>query len=305
MRYNQLGTTDLQVSAIGLGTWQFGGEWGKTFTIQEVDRILNTARLCGINFIDTAECYGNHLSESLIGRCIRHDRERWVVGTKFGHIYHDFMHRSEAWSPKEVLQQLEDSLQALKSDYVDLYQLHSGSNEVFDNQELWTMLDKQVKAGKVRHLGISLSKSTSSPYQVQNARRVGARVIQLPYNRLCTDAETLFFPEALAQGLGVVARTPLASGYLSGKYEHPLRFHAQDIRSAHSKSEINRQLSAVAELRDTQLPPHIPMAQWALAWCLQHPAVTTVIPGCKSAEQVRLNAQAAELDIATLSTLQV
>lgn len=109
MKYRRLGRTGLKVSVIGLGTWQFGGEWGKTFTQQEVQAIVGRARDLGVNLIDTAECYGDHLSESLVGRAIAAERESWIVATKFGHHFHGHAQRTDRWTPKEVVAQLEES----------------------------------------------------------------------------------------------------------------------------------------------------------------------------------------------------
>src|SRR5437867_4674769 len=128
MKYRRLGKTELKVSVIGLGTWQFGGEWGKDFSPEEVRDLVARAKDLGINLIDTAECYGDHLSESLIGDAIRGDRAAWVVATKFGHKYHGYMNRTDERSAGDVRVQLEDSLRALKTDYVDIYQYHSVRN---------------------------------------------------------------------------------------------------------------------------------------------------------------------------------
>lgn len=294
MKYRRLGRTGLKVSVIGLGTWQFGGEWGKTFTQEEVNAILRRAKELGINFIDTAECYGDHLSEALIGQAIRGERDRWVVATKFGHKFHGFRDRTEHWSAAEVRQQLEESLKALQTDYIDLYQFHSGTDEVFDNDELWTMLDKEKQAGKIRFLGISLNKKNSM-HQVEAATRVGADVIQIVYNRLDRRPEEDVFPSCQRQDLGVLARVPLASGYLSGKYRPDAVFGERDVRRYDEERE--KKLRLVEEIRRTEVPEGVDMAQWALAWCLQHPAVTCVIPGVKNVEQVEANAKAAELDL--------
>src|SRR2546423_1607290 len=107
MKYRRLGKTGLFVSVIGLGTWQLGGEWGKDFSQDEVDRMFDRARDLGLNLIDTAECYGDHTSEALIGNAIRRDRGKWVVATKFGHKFLGPLQRSEPRSPGDVSQQLE------------------------------------------------------------------------------------------------------------------------------------------------------------------------------------------------------
>src|ERR1041384_1849357 len=135
MKYRVLGKTGLSVSMVGFGTWQFGGEWGKTFAFEEVEKLLLHAKDKGINFIDTAECYGNGVSESLIGRALRGQRHEWVIATKCGHQYNGLFDRTPRWSAAEVAEQLEQSLRHLETDYIDLYQLHSPKDDFFDDDE--------------------------------------------------------------------------------------------------------------------------------------------------------------------------
>ncbi|WP_138419514.1 aldo/keto reductase [Aquibacillus sediminis] len=297
MKYRKLGSTDLNVSVIGIGTWQFGGEWGKDFTQTEVDAIFDKANEQGINLIDTAECYGDHLSEKFIGDYLkRHNREDWIVATKFGHHFHDNFERTRHWDADDVLKQLDRSLKALNTDYIDLFQAHSPFDEEFKNDALWTMLDKQMQAGKIRNLGISL-KYNEDPYQTDKATEVNAKAIQVVYNRLDQAPEKEIFPSSQKQNLGVLARVPLASGYLSGKYKPGATFTENDVRSRHDKNETAKKLEVVEEIARTEVPESVPMASWALAWCLKHPAVTSVIPGCKTPDQVELNAKAASLDL--------
>jgi myo-inositol catabolism protein IolS len=298
MKYRRLGKTELKVSVVGVGTWQFGGEWGQAFTPQEVKRLLGRARELGINLIDTAECYGDHLSESLIGQAIEQEREAWIIATKFGHKFPGNFERIDQWSPQEVLQQLEASLKALRTETIDLYQFHSGNDKVFAQDELWTMLNRQIQAGKIRHLGISLSSRIDHVYQTERAAQVGASVIQVVYNRLDRTPEQQVLPLCLEQDLGVLARVPLASGFLSGKYRPGAAFtQPDDIRSRQDQAEVQTRLRLVQEIQQNEVPAGVAMAPWALAWCLQHPAITCVIPGCKTIEQVEVNASAADLEM--------
>jgi len=296
MKYRRLGRTELEVSVVGVGTWQFGGEWGMVFDQGSVNRILGRAQELGINLIDTAECYGDHLSEALIGEAIKGQREQWIIATKFGHRFNGHLDRDEAWTPDAVREQLEASLRALQTDYVDLYQFHSGPNEAFDQPELWEMLNDQVRAGKIRHLGLSISPNTNT-YQTLRAGGVGAEAIQVVYNRLDRAAEAEVLPACQEQDLGVLARVPLASGFLSGKYRLGDRFAPNDVRARFKEERVRQNLEEVERIRAMELPPGVDMASWALAWCLMHPAVTCVIPGMKSVEQVEANARAAMLDL--------
>jgi aryl-alcohol dehydrogenase-like predicted oxidoreductase len=295
VRYRILGSTGLRVSVIGAGTWQLGGEWGRDFSQADADAILDAAAECGINLIDTAECYGDHLSERFIGDYLsRRNRSKWVVATKFGHWFHGFMNRTDDFSVDGVRRQLEGSLRALRIDAIDLYQFHSGSDALFGNAELWKMLDEQKRAGKVRHLGVSIL-GKGSELQAREARSAGAEALQVFYNRLDRRAEEMYFAHAERDQLGILSRVPLASGILSGKFKSDVQFPANEYRGSLDREKLKRDLEEVEQIRTSEVPEGVPMAQWALAWCLRNPVVTTVIPGMKSAEQARANAAAAEL----------
>jgi aryl-alcohol dehydrogenase-like predicted oxidoreductase len=298
MKYRALGNTGLKVSVIGLGTHQFSGEWGKQFDLSEVTSLLRRGRELGINFLDTAECYGDHAVESLIGQSIVSNRNDWILATKFGHMYRGGLKKVEAWSAAEVQQQFEQSLKALQTDYIDLYQFHSGSNEVFQNDELWSMLRDQVRAGKIRFLGISLSAAVvqrQQTMQLERASQVGARVIQAIYNRLHLEAGQKIIPFCEQNGLGLLARVPLAKGFLAGNYEPGTVFGPNDTRAQYGPEFNEQQLKRVQQIKQREVPPGQNMAQWALSWCLKPPAVSAVIVGCKSSEQLELNAGAAAL----------
>ena len=296
MHYRTLGRTGLKVSVVGLGTWQFGGEWGRDFTQPEVDAILGAAHDSGINFLDTAECYGDHLSERFIGAALAGQRDRWIIATKFGHHFHQNFERTMHFDAADVVRQLDASLKALRTDYVDLLQCHSAKDAEFDTEGLWTALQREHAKGKVRHLGLSISPPTNL-YQTSRALAVGASTIQVVYNRLQREAEAQVLPACRRDNLGVLARVPLASGFLSGKYQPGATFPASDVREAWMKQDRDVKLAEVQRIAATEVPAGVPMAQWALAWCLKNPAVTAVIPGCKSPAQVRANAAAAALDI--------
>ncbi len=294
MQYRTLGSTGLKVSVVGVGTWQFGGEWGRTYTQPEADAIFDAARETGINLIDTAECYGDHTSERFIGESIKRDREKWIVATKFGHKFHENFTRDDIVDPGGVLKQLEDSLRALQTDYIDLYQFHSHSDELFQTEGLWEMLAKEKEKGKIRHLGISL-RSNTNLWQTEQAKVVDAEAIQVVYNRLDRAPEAEVLPCCEKNDLGVLARVPLASGYLSGKYKAGAKFPANDVRNAwHTDEQREKALAEVEKIRAEEVPEGADMASWALAWCLRNPAVTTVIPGCKDPAQVKSNAAAVE-----------
>ena len=148
-----------EVSRIGIGTHQFSGEWGKEFSQGEVDCILSGCYSNEINHIDTAGSYGNHKSETLIGNYIKKsNRDKWVISSKFGYYYKNEI-KVRDFSINSVKKQLENTLKALKTEYIDIYYFHSGNDNELNNDRLWTYLDKKVIEGKIKSLGASLTQS--------------------------------------------------------------------------------------------------------------------------------------------------
>jgi aryl-alcohol dehydrogenase-like predicted oxidoreductase len=296
MRYRTLGKTGLRTSVIGLGTWQFGGEWGINISQSDADAILDEAAACGINLVDTAECYGpDHISERLVGDYLaRHDRSRWLVATKFGHHFNSFMNRTDDFSVDGVRAQLEASLRALRVETIDLYQFHSGSDALFQNEKLWTMLAEQKRAGKIRHLGVSILQK-GSEVQAREAAKFGVEALQVFYNRLDPRPEEMYFPHARRDHLGIIGRVPLASGLLTGKYRPGAIFASNDVRSKFDAEKMKLDLAEVARLKKEEVPAGMLMGDWSLAWCLKDPVVSSVICGCKNPAQVQTNAGVAEL----------
>jgi aryl-alcohol dehydrogenase-like predicted oxidoreductase len=291
MKYKKLGTTDINVSVIGLGTWQFSGEWGKEFNVRDVCQILSAAEAIGINFIDTAECYGDHLSEKLIGSFLKKNknREYWVLATKFGHLYKGFLDVEDSWSPKEVKQQLEKSLKALSTDYIDIYQFHSGDNKTFNNDKLWETLRKEKQKGKIRYLGISVSEKlvlNNDMFQIHKAKEYDIDIVQVRYNWLHREAEKTIIPECVKLNLGILTRQPLAYGYLSGKYDIYSQFPENDVRYWLPKDLLIKDIKAIKKLRD-KMGYNINMAKWSIGWCLKNKDVDSVIVGCKTIEQIK------------------
>jgi aryl-alcohol dehydrogenase-like predicted oxidoreductase len=294
MKYRRLGSTGLDVSVIGIGTWQFGGEWGKNFEQAEVDAMFDAARETGINLIDTAECYGDHASERLIGAAIERDRDRWVVCTKFGHKFHGFAERTEPRTPADVVEQTETSLRALRTDRIDVHQYHSWGDAQFFDDDVHATLLKLIDQGKVRHLGNSVGSNVNVTQVGASAAR-GVEVIQLIYNRLDRKPEQTTLPVCRSQNLGVLARVPLASGLLSGKYGPGHVFPVADVRSKWKGMVEGDDKHRELEAARAEVPEGMEMATWALAWCLRQEAVTAVIPGCKDVTQVLQNAAATGL----------
>ncbi|MDB5327308.1 MAG: aldo/keto reductase [Phycisphaerales bacterium] len=218
MQYRTLGSTGLKVSVVGIGTWQFGGEWGKAFAQDEVDAMFARGHELGLNLIDTAECYGDHLSEQLIGKAIEGKRDQWILATKFGHKFHGPFDRTDPRKPTDVLEQLKESLKALRTDHVDLLQYHSWGDDQFFDQDVLATLLKAKDEGLFRFLGNSVA-NNGNVKQITASQKMQIEAIQIIYNRLDRKPEEEVFAVCKQQNLGVLARVPLASGFLSGKYK--------------------------------------------------------------------------------------
>jgi aryl-alcohol dehydrogenase-like predicted oxidoreductase len=304
MNYRTLGKTNLRVSVVGIGTWQYGGEWGMQFTQPDVDGIFETARDLGVNLIDTAECYGDHTSEAFVGNAIKRDRDKWIVATKFGHVFHGPFNRTDERSAKDVRAQVTKSLAALRTDYIDLLQYHSVRDSEFNDPAVRDELAKLVAEGKVRHIGNSIGSAAigedGTNHQADLSSAFNVSVLQVIYNRLDQrpdQGRRSVFASAIEQNLGILARVPLASGLLSGKYKPGATFPQGDVRAKWKDPNLDEKLKLVQQIALKEVPPGLDMASWALAWCLKHPAVTAVIPGCKTPKQLELNARAAEIKL--------
>ena len=297
MKYRILGATKLRVSVIGLGTWQYGGEWGRDFSQVDVTPLFRRAMELGVNLIDTAECYGDHLSERLIGQAIKElgARDQFLLATKFGHHFVKPFERTEPRSAADVERQLEDSLRALQTDVIDLYQYHSWGEGQFASEDVRAVLEKAKAAGKIRHIGNSIGAGVKTTAQIEQSPAYHVEVVQVVYNRLQRPAEELFFPAASRLKLGVLVRVPLASGLLSGKYKVGARFAENDVRTKWQQQGMDERLAEVERIREIEVPAGVPMARWALAWCLRDFSVQCVIPGCKTVEQLEENARAADM----------
>ena len=304
MQYRTLGKTNLKVSVVGIGTWQYGGEWGMNFTQSDVDAIFDKGRELGVNLIDTAECYGDHTSEAFVGNAINRDRDKWIVATKFGHVFHGPFNRTDERSAKDVRAQVTKSLVALKTAFIDLLQYHSVGDKDFFDEEVKEELAKLVAEGKVRFIGNSIGNAAigadGTNTQAEQSTKFNVTALQVIYNRLDRRPEEgtqSVFATAKQQNLGILARVPLASGLLSGKYKPGVVFPDGDVRARWKDPNLDEKLKQVQEISKNEVPAGVEMASWALAWCLKNPIVTAVIPGCKTAHQLEQNARASELKV--------
>jgi aryl-alcohol dehydrogenase-like predicted oxidoreductase len=311
--YRRLGRTDMTVSAVSFGAWAIGGTWGPVDDERSMTA-LHAAVDAGVNFVDTADVYGDGRSERLVAR-LRRERpgERIFVATKAGRRLP--VQTPEGYTSANLTSWVERSLRNLEMDSVDLLQLHCPHPAVYDRPEVFGALDLLVAVGKVRYYGISVE-------TIDEARRgmlhSGVQSVQVIFNMFRLRPAHELFPEARERKVGILARVPLASGLLTGKMSADSAFPAEDHRQfnrngqAFDKGETfsgvpyDVGLQAVEELR-ALVPAGATLGQLALRFILMFPEVTCAIPGAKTPEQARANVAAgrlAPLDAQTMAAVQ-
>jgi aryl-alcohol dehydrogenase-like predicted oxidoreductase len=308
MQSRRLGKTGWDVSEIGFGAWAIGGEWGETDE-EESMAALHAAVDAGVTFFDTADVYGDGRSERLLGRLLRERDERLVVATKFGRR----VEQDPALFTYENLRAwLERSRENLGVEAVDLVQLHSPPWETYYLPEVHEACSRLVQEGLVRAYGVSVEKVEEGLKAIEYD---GVATIQLIFNLLRQRPAELFFEQARRRDVGVIVRVPLASGLLTGKFDHNSTFAAEDHRAYNRQGErfdrgetfsgvdYEVGLEVVEELRPL-VPPGATLAQLALRWILTFDAVSTVIPGAKTPEQARANVAAADLPAPSPETME-
>lgn len=300
MKYRPFGRTGWNVSEIGFGAWAIGGSWGQ---VAEDDAIaaLHRAIDLGVNFIDTADVYGDGRSEKLISQVLKSRREEVIVATKAGRRLSP--HTADGYTKENLARFVDRSLINLDVETLDLVQLHCPPWEVYYRPEVFQALDDLVQAGKIRHYGVSVEKVEEG---LKAMEYPGVQSVQIIFNMFRLRPTGLFFQEAKRRQVAVIARVPLASGLLTGKMTPETTFPEDDHRSFNrygqafdrgetfSGVDFEVGLQAVEELRSL-VPEGVTMAQFALRWILMFDAVSTTIPGAKRPSQVEDNVRAAEL----------
>jgi aryl-alcohol dehydrogenase-like predicted oxidoreductase len=295
MNYRKLGKTNFNISEIALGTWQVGGKWGSPFNDKTADELINTAIDNGVNFIDTADVYENGLSETAVGRVVRSRSERIYVATKCGR--HINPHVNDGYQPKVLQKFVEDSLKRMGLETIDLIQLHCPPNQVFYRPEIFELFDRLKDQGKILNLGVSVEKVEEALKAIEYSN---VTTVQIIFNLFRQRPSELFFKEAQKKDIGIIARVPLASGLLTGKFDANTTFDAQDHRNfnrdgaAFDKGEtfagINFELGlkAVEELK-VLFPEATNLAPVALQWILSFKEISCIIPGASKQSHVVSN----------------
>ena len=300
MKYRKLGKTGFNISEISLGTWQVGGKWGEPFSYTNADEIINTAIDSGINFIDTADVYSDGLSEKAIGRVLRTRSERIYVATKCGRQLQP--HVNESYQSDALRKFVEASLTNMNLECLDLIQLHCPPTQVFYRPEIFELFDKLKQEGKILHVGVSVEKVEEALKAIEYQN---VCTVQIIFNMFRQRPAELFFKEAKRRDIGIIARVPLASGMLTGKFSSESKFSKDDHRNfniegaAFDKGETfsgidyNKGLEAVAALKT--IFPDSNLAAIALKWILMFQEVSCIIPGASVPEQLLSNMKVLDL----------
>ena len=298
MENRELGRTGRQVGVVGLGAWQLGADWGEV-TEDDALATLNTAVDAGVTFIDTADVYGDGRSEQIVGRLLK-ERPGLTVATKMGRRVPQ---EASAYNLDNFRAWNDRSRQNLGVDTIDLVQLHCPPTAVFSDQAVYDALDSMVEDRRIAAYGVSVETCEQALTAIA---RPGVASVQIILNAFRLKPLEQVLPAAAEAGVGIIARVPLASGLLSGRYDRDTTFGQDDHRNfnRHGASfdvgetfagvDYETGLAAVERLRSL-VPDGMTMAQFALRWIIDQPGVSVVIPGARNQRQAEANAEAARL----------
>ncbi len=309
MKYRALGRTGWNVSEVSFGAWAIGASWGP---VDDADSMaaMHRAIDLGVNFIDTADVYGDGHSERLVARLRKERSETIYVATKAGRRLPT--QTAAGYNKANLTAYVERSLQNLETDALDLLQLHCPPTEVYYLPEVFGILDDLVADGKLRYYGVSVEKVEEALKAIEFPN---VQSVQIIFNMLRLRPADLFFPEAKRRQVGILARVPLASGLLTGKMRRDTAFASDDHRQFNRHGEAfdrgetfsgvdyDTGLAVVEELK-ALVPSRATLAQLALRWILMFDAVTCTIPGAKTPQQAEENARAADLPPLTTEQME-
>jgi aryl-alcohol dehydrogenase-like predicted oxidoreductase len=303
MQYRDLGRTGIRVSAIGFGGWAIGGTaeasgtpfgWGHTFDDESLAAIRR-ARELGVTFFDTADSYGFGRSESLLGIVLARYRNEVVIATKVGVVRTASGELKKNFSRQHIFHAVDGSLKRLRTDYIDLYQMHNPTIEELARGEIQDGMERLQDAGKIRFWGVSVSTPEEG---LQIVRQGWGHVLQVLYNVLNQAPASELFPAAKEKGYGIIARVPLASGLLTGKFRLDSVFPADDVRQNFlTARRLQEALERVDEVKSILGKTSRNLAEGALRFVLANDAVSTTIPGAKNPRQVEINVAAGDASI--------
>ena len=293
MKYRKLGKTDLELSEVGFGVWSVStGWWGK---VEERDAvaILNKAFDLGVNFFDTADTYGQGYGEEILPKALASHRSDVVIGTKFGYDFYSNEARSghserpQDFSPEFVRYACEQSLRRLKTDYIDLYQLHNPRLSAIESDDLFETLEALVKEGKIRYYGSALGPDIGWFEEGEaSMRERNVPAVQIIYSILEQEPARRFFPIADEEETGLLSRVPHASGMLDGTYNKDTVFDPSDHRSHRRQEWLDSTLKKVAALDFLTAESDATIGQIAIQFVLARRRIASVLPNIVSEEQL-------------------
>ncbi|QQG40279.1 MAG: aldo/keto reductase [Candidatus Aenigmatarchaeota archaeon] len=295
MKFRALGSTGLSVSEIGMGCWAIGGDqFGNSYGPTDDDVSLAAIRKAvdmGVAFFDTADVYGHGHSEELLGKALANVRDRVFIATKVGYDF--YQKRGKVFDEEYVRFALEQSLKRLGTNYIDLYQMHNPSLAEAQSENVCAVFRELKKEGLIRHWGISIHDPKEGVIAIKTTK---PETIQVAYNIFNQSAAQELFAVAKENGVGIIAREPLANGFLSGKYDETSTFQPGDVRNdAIAKDTIVTYVRMARRVHELLNERKETLAQLALKFVLQHDAVSVAIPGAKTPEQAEENAMASDV----------
>ncbi len=312
MQYRTLGRTGLSVSEIGLGTLSIGGPFKLghlEFGRGEIDdknslKMIQVALDAGVNFIDTADIYGYGRAEEILGEALRGKREKSIISTKVGNRGDEtkwFKDFRGTW----IKEACTNSLKRLQTDYIDIYMLHSPDVDFQFSEEIFTAFNDLKKEGKIRFYGCSV---VSSKQGLDFINAGFGDVIEVLYNIFDRESAEELLPQAEHSDMGIVIKSPLASGALTGKYNKNSLFDKRDFRKIlYPRERLNSIVDVVDVLKPMAKELGLTLPQLALKYCLMRKEVSSVIPGAKTAGQILENlrtSNASELPVSVMDGIE-
>lgn len=303
MHYRKLGSTGINVSEIGFGGWAIGGAveasgtpfgWGRTSDDESLAAIRR-ARELGVTFFDTADSYGFGRSESLLGIVLSRVRHGVVIATKVGVVRDAENKLRKDFSLAHISHAIDGSLKRLRTDYIDLYQLHNPTLDDLRRDDLHEAMSRLQESGKIRFWGVSISTPEDG---LEIVRNNWGYALQVLYNVINQAPAEELFPLAKQKGYGIIARVPLASGLLSGKFRPDTVFHKDDVRQNFlTPKRLEEVIPRIDEAKSIIGGTARSLAEGALRFILANDAISTAIPGAKNIRQVETNVSADEVRI--------
>ena len=291
MKYRELGKTGITVSEIGFGTWGLGGDSYGPVDGKEAVQALELAFDKGVNFFDTSDLYGAGKSEEILGKTFKKVRDQVILATKGGTLPHTGFYMPQDFSEQHLTLALENSLKRLQTDNVDMYQLHSPTLDDLENNNVIQVLEKLKTEGKIREFGVSVRSPDDGLVAME---KYGFPVLQVNFNMIDQRAlDNGLFDMAKENKVGIIVRTPLVFGYLTGNLNGKKDFKGQDHRANWPEEQLKRWANA-PDLFSFLYKDKTPV-QAALRFCLYFDAVSTVIPGMMNRSEVEENVEASSL----------